>query len=102
MPDGSFAESATGRLTATLPLWQQWRAMEERQPLQVLIAYRTRQGMTSADLAQFLEESRPTVHRWETGARKIDEQKLSKIAEKTGIPPRELRPDLAALIEGEQ
>jgi transcriptional regulator with XRE-family HTH domain len=72
--------------------------MEERQPLQVLIDYRKGQGMTSAELAQFLEESRPTVHRWETGARKIDEQKLPKIAEKTGISPRELRPDLAELL----
>lgn len=70
----------------------------ERQPLKVLTDYRVERDWTPAELAQFLDESRSTVHRWETGARKIDKTKLWKVAEKTGIPPRELRPDLAELL----
>ncbi len=73
-------------------------AMEARQPLQALIDFRTARQMTSAALAEYLEESPPTVSRWETGARKIDKDKLPKVVEKTGISPRELRPDLAELM----
>lgn len=74
--------------------------MEGSQPLKVLRNDRVRRGMTSAEYARFLGENRPTVHRWETGARKIGQGKLSKIAEKTGLPARELRPDLAELMGG--
>lgn len=70
----------------------------ERQPLKALTDYRVKQGWTFADLARFLEECRPTVHHWETGARKIGRKKLERIAEKTGIPKRELRPDLAEVM----
>lgn len=65
----------------------------------VLRADRERRGMTPAEYARFLEQARPTVHRWETGARKIGRNKLKWVSEKTGIAPRELRPDLAELIE---
>ncbi len=70
----------------------------ERQPLKALTDYRAAQDMTSADLARFLEQPRPTVHRWETGARKIGRKKLDLVSEKTGIPKRELRPDLAEVM----
>jgi transcriptional regulator with XRE-family HTH domain len=70
----------------------------ERQPLKALIEYRVKQGWTPAELARFLEEHRPTVHRWETGARKIGRKKLEYVSEKTGIPKRELRPDLAEVM----
>lgn len=75
--------------------------MEGQQPLRALINYREREGMTPAELARFLEQPRPTVHRWETGARKISRLKLDDVAKKTGIPKRELRPDLAELLTEE-
>lgn len=54
--------------------------------------------MSPADLARFLGKPRPTVHRWETGARKIGKDNLDVVSEKTGIPKRELRPDLAEVM----
>ncbi len=89
---------ATNRLTALLPLWQRDRTMKDRQPLQVLTDYRQERGWRPVDLARFLEQPRPTVHRWETGARKIDEERLDDVSKKTGIPKRELRPDLAEVM----
>jgi transcriptional regulator with XRE-family HTH domain len=65
-----------------------------------LIADRIRRGMTPAQYARFLDETPSNVHRWETGARKIGQGKLPKIAEKTGVPARELRPDLAEMFGG--
>lgn len=50
--------------------------------------------LTQADLARDLKVARTTIARWETGARKPDESLLAKITEKTGIPAKELRPDL--------
>jgi len=81
-----------------LPPWQRGQAMKDRQPLKVLTDYRAERGWTPAELARFLEQGRPTVHRWETGARKIDEEYLDDVAKKTGIPKRELRPDLAEVM----
>jgi len=49
-------------------------------------------------LADLLGVKRETVNRWESGARKIDEEKLPTVAEKTGLAPAVLRPDLAALL----
>lgn len=54
--------------------------------------------LSKAGLAKLLGRSRPTVHRWETGERKIGPESLSEVSQKTGIPKRELRPDLAELI----
>ena len=50
--------------------------------------------LSIAQLADLLGVGRPTVFRWETGARKIDERFLPTVSEKTGIPARDLRPDL--------
>lgn len=50
-------------------------------------------------LADELGVARLTVLRWETGERKIDENLLPKIEEKTGIPAKDLRPDLVAKLE---
>lgn len=55
--------------------------------------------MTPAALAKLLGVSRPTVFRWETGARKIGVDSLEAVSQKTGIPKRELRPDLFEKLE---
>lgn len=62
-----------------------------------LVAYRKGQvpPLSQQDLADRIGVNRVTVTRWESGARKIDEEKLQIVAEKTGIALAELRPDLA-------
>ncbi len=57
--------------------------------------------LSQQGLAQLLKVNRVTVNRWESGARKIDEDKLSLVVERTGIPAAELRPDLAKLLQSE-
>jgi transcriptional regulator with XRE-family HTH domain len=71
--------------------------MEGIHPLK---AFRERQDppLSQDDLAGLLGVARETVTRWESGARKIDEKKLPVVAGKTGISPKELRPDLAELL----
>lgn len=61
-----------------------------------LKAYREQQTppMRRAELSRFLGVAKTTIKRWETGERQIDVDLLPGIAEKTGIPPRELRRDL--------
>lgn len=65
-----------------------------------LKAYRKAQTppLTQDDLAKNLGVKRVTILRWEKGKRKIDSDKVPEISEKTGIAPRDLRPDLATLI----
>lgn len=58
--------------------------------------------LSQGDLAVLVGVARETVTRWESGARKIDEQWLPKVAETTGIPPSELRPDLALLMQPQE
>ena len=65
-------------------------------PLRV---YRDRYGLTQGALAKSLGVSSITISRWETGARKIDDELLALVAQKTGIPRGALRPDLAALLQ---
>lgn len=60
--------------------------------------YRTAKGLTQDALAKELGVTNITVSRWETGARKIERKLLPMVAEKTGIAPRILRPDLAELL----
>lgn len=50
--------------------------------------------LSRAALASLLGVGRPTLFRWESGARKIDENLLAHVSEQTGIPAKELRPDL--------
>lgn len=71
--------------------------MESIHPLR---AYRERQNprLTQKQLADRLGVKKATVSRWETGARKLDETKLTEVAEATGIAPSDLRPDLAELL----
>ena len=71
--------------------------MADNHPLK---AFREREKLSPADLARFLGVARPTIDRWETGERKIGKTQLANVAEKTGIPARELRPDLSELMGG--
>lgn len=77
-------------------------AAQETHPL---VEFRGRQQppWSQADLARFLEVPRATVSRWESRERKIDPDLLPIVAQKTGIPARDLRPDLmnlAILLNG--
>lgn len=65
--------------------------MERVHPLK---AYRSREKLTQGQLAKLLGVERETVGRWETG-RNPDSKLLPRIAARTGIPAKELRPDLA-------
>ena len=72
--------------------------MDNDHPLKT---YRDSQNprLSQDDFAKMVPVSRPTVHRWETGARKIDEDLLPRIVEITGIPAKELRPDLEERLQ---
>lgn len=65
-----------------------------------LKAYRERQvpPLSQGDLARRLGLPEGTLSRYETGKRLPDVSKLPKIVKETGIPARELRPDLAKLF----
>lgn len=61
-----------------------------------LKTYRTNRTpkLSQADLAVELGVARLTVLRWENGERKIDPSLIPTVSEKTGIPAKDLRPDL--------
>lgn len=67
--------------------------MEKVHPL---TAYRNSQEpkLSAAELARKLKVARPTLNRWERFKRRIDPSFIPNITEKTGIPAKELRPDL--------
>jgi len=71
--------------------------MDKIHPLR---AFREKQAppLSQRQLADLLGVSSTAVSRWEAGERKLDEEKVTMVAEKTGIPPADLRPDLAALL----
>lgn len=54
--------------------------------------------MSRAELAALLGVKWPTIWRWEAGTRKIRDDKLTVVSERTGIPIKSLRPDLADLM----
>jgi transcriptional regulator with XRE-family HTH domain len=64
-------------------------------PLRV---WRESQRLTHSEFADMVGVNRVTVSRWESGTRLIDVPMLPLVAEKTGISPARLRPDLAALF----
>jgi len=63
-----------------------------------LAAYRKQHGLTQKGLAAQLDVARETIARWETG-RRIDDELLPRVSDRTGIPRGVLRPDLARLLE---
>lgn len=72
-------------------------AMQEVHPLRTYRESRDPK-LSQAALAALLGVDRLTVVRWETGVRRIDQDKLPEISSKTGIPAADLRPDLARLF----
>lgn len=50
--------------------------------------------LSQAGLASKLGVARLTVLRWETGERKINPSLIPEVTKQTGIPAKELRPDL--------
>lgn len=62
--------------------------------ISALTEYRKTQGLSQEEFAEALGVSRPTVTRWETGARKIDGKLVPAVSLRTGIPVSDLRPDL--------
>lgn len=66
-----------------------------------IAAHRAAAGKTQQELGEQIGVSSVTVSRWETGARKVDLPLLSVVSEVTGIAKRDLRPDLAHLLEAE-
>jgi transcriptional regulator with XRE-family HTH domain len=65
-----------------------------------LKAFRDRQTPTLSQkgLAELIGVARETVARWESGARRVDDELLPVVVERTGIPATELRPDLVKLL----
>ncbi len=74
------------------------------QTVHPLRAYRLSQEppLSQAQLASLLGVGRPTVFRWESGARKIDDSKVAHVSSVTGISKAELRPDLVELMGVDQ
>ncbi len=62
-----------------------------------LKAWREREGLRQEDAAPRLQLSRPHLSRLENG-RKPSLTLAAKLSEHTGIPIKELRPDLANLL----
>jgi transcriptional regulator with XRE-family HTH domain len=67
-----------------------------------LTKYREENQLSQPELARLLGVGRSTVHRWEAGGRKIKPELVPAVSEKTGIPAKELRPDLELLLGGIQ
>jgi transcriptional regulator with XRE-family HTH domain len=65
-------------------------------PLQT---WRVGQGLSRQALGKELGVSGVTIGRWESGTRKVDLALVPKVARKTGIAPRDLRPDWAEVLE---
>jgi transcriptional regulator with XRE-family HTH domain len=66
-----------------------------------LKAFREKQRppLSQEQLGSMLGVARTTVARWETGARKIDDELVPRVVRATGIPASKLRPDLADLLK---
>jgi len=67
--------------------------MQSIHPLKTYRETRTPK-MSQAELAERLGVARLTVLRWENGDRKIGPSIIPAVTKETGIPAKELRPDL--------
>lgn len=66
-----------------------------------LTKWRAARQMSMEELATLVGVTRNAVCRWESGARKISERLIAKVIKSTGIPGKELRPDIYKLLYGE-
>jgi transcriptional regulator with XRE-family HTH domain len=89
----SFSKLATDVVDFPFPIWQLAGMAHP------LTKYREQKNLSQPELARLLGVGRSTVHRWEAATRKIDRDLLPTISEKTGIPAKELRPDLVEALE---
>lgn len=64
--------------------------MEDARPLSELVAYRERENLSRAELADKFGVSRETIFRWETGQRRPDKAFIPQISKLTGVPILEL------------
>jgi len=62
---------------------------------------RKQMGLTQDALAKELGVTNVTVSRWETEARKIDDDLLPQVSAYLNLPRDVLRPDLRKLLAGE-
>lgn len=62
-------------------------------------AYRTGKGLTQKEFGAKFGVTDVTVWRWEKGARQVDPALVPVVSAETGIPPKEIRPDLAELLK---
>jgi len=63
-----------------------------------LTKFRKNNNLSKAALADLLGTSRANITRWENENRRPGKDLLPVIYEKTGIAPRDLRPDLVEMI----
>jgi transcriptional regulator with XRE-family HTH domain len=68
---------------------------------EALKKYRADRGLTQEQAAAEVGVFGVSWSRWETGQRRVGRSVLAVVSEKTGIPPRELRPDLAEMMGGQ-
>ena len=68
---------------------------------QRLKSFRKDRGLSPTQAAALVPVSRSTWFRWESGIRKIDDPLLPTMIKLTGIPAKELRPDLVEILERE-
>ena len=60
--------------------------------------YRAKHGLSMGQAAKRVGVSRITWLRWEAGSRAINVSRLHPLSKATGIPPSQLRPDLAKVL----
>ena len=56
--------------------------------------YRKDAGLTQEELAAVISVRKPTISRYETGARRVPPERCRAISQAIGIPTHLLRPDL--------
>jgi transcriptional regulator with XRE-family HTH domain len=66
--------------------------------IHALEEYRKRENISLSALAQRLGMSKSVVCRYVKGTRQVGPETIRRISEITGIPARDLRPDLADIL----
>lgn len=63
-----------------------------------LRAWRKAQGISIEEAGRMVGISGVQWHRYEAGTRSVSADKVPEVAKLTGIPPEQLRPDLASIF----